>query len=252
MNKKFFLGLISIPGLLSLIPKLNQTYITILTKSPELIISYDSFLFISLLQPCILIIASIFIGNWATKKLNWQDTILNAIEANNLQLLSQSINTQLIPSLYYIIPASLCFVTTLYIALFPLLDNNLVLQINDFSISSLIMRIFYGGIIEEILLRWGILSVLVLIGIKLFKKHSELIWWIAIIISSLIFGIVHLPLYLTTTSPTPFTIFLMISANSYAGIFFGYIFKRFGLISAMIAHILFHIIWFLIYLVSST
>ncbi len=252
MNKKIFLTLISIPGLLSLIPKLNQAYKTIITQSPELVISYSAFLVISLLQSCILIIGSILLGKWATKKLNWHDYTLNAIEANDINALQNAAKTQLIPSLYYSIPASFCFVITLYVLLFPLLDDNLVAQMNDFSISSLITRIFYGGIIEEILLRWGILSALVLLGVTFFKRNVQMVWWMAIITSSLLFGLGHLPIYLATAvNPNIITMLLIVAANSYAGIFLGWIFKKFGLISAMIAHILFHVTWFLIYSINT-
>ena len=251
MNKKFFLILISIPGLLSLLPKLNETYATIIAQSPELVISYNTFLIISLVQSCILIIASILLGNWATKKFDWHDDALNAIQANNTHALQQATKTQLIPSLRYSIPASLCFVATLHLLLFPLLDHTLVTQLNDFSISSLVTRIFYGGIIEEILLRWGMLSALVLLGLTLFKGHVHIVWWTAIIISALLFGFGHVPFYLATvTKPTIAMILLIIGANSYAGIFLGWVFKRFGLISAMIAHMLFHVTWFLVYLIN--
>jgi len=251
MNTKLLLLLISIPGVLSLLPKLNTTYATIIVQSPERIISHNSFLIIALLQSSLLIIISILLGSWATKKINWQDNALNAMAANDLQGLQHAIKTQIIPSLLYSIPASLCFVATLYAVLFPLLDHNLVVQMNDFSTSSLIMRIFYGGIVEEILLRWSMLSILVLLGLTLFKQRVQLAWWTAIVISSLLFGCGHLPMYFATTAnPTITTIFLIIGANSYAGVFFGSIFKKFGLISAMIAHMLFHITWFALYSIN--
>lgn len=252
MNKKLFLALISIPGLSSLLPTLNQVYIKMITQLPGPVISYSYFLIISLLQSCILITGSIFLGSWATKNFNWQDNTLNAIEAHNIHALKLATTNQLIPSMRYSLPAALCFVITIHVLLFPFLDKNMVAQMNDFSMPSLMMRIFYGGIIEEILLRWNILSILVLLSIKIFKQNVQNTWWIAIIISAILFGCGHLPMYFATAiKPTISTIFLIIATNSYAGIFFGWIFKRFGLISAMIAHILFHVTWFLIHVIIS-
>lgn len=251
MNKKLFLIIISIPGLLSLIPKLNQTYITLTAQNSEILFSYNNFLIFTLMQSSILIIGSIVLGSWATKKFHWHDNTLNAIEANDIYALQQATKTQLIASLRYSLPAALCFVITLYTLLFPVLDQSIIEQMNDFSITSFIMRIFYGGIVEEILLRWNILSILVLLNIKFFKQHIQTAWWIAIILSAVIFGCGHLPIYLTTsTTPTITTILFIIGTNSCAGIFFGWIFKKFGLISAMIAHILFHITWFFLYSIS--
>lgn len=253
MNKKLFLIFISIPGLLSLLPKLHTTYNTIIAQQPERIIDYNKFLIFTLLQSFIFVFISIWLGHWATQKINWQDYTLNAITTKNKLMLQYALHSQILPSLLYSIPASFFFVATLYIILFPLLDHNLVIQMNDFSKHSIIMRIFYGGIVEEILLRWNILSLLVLCGMKCLNHHTNLVWWSAIVLSALAFGCGHLPIYFATTlNPTITTVLIIIFANSIAGIFFGWIFKNFGLISAMIAHMLFHITWFLIYGIINT
>jgi hypothetical protein len=120
----------------------------------------------------------------------------------------------------------------------------------NFSMSSLMTRIFYGGIIEEILLRWNVLVVFVALGCMVFRKNTEFVWWAAIALSALFFGCGHIPFYVATAiDPTMSSILLIIAMNSYAGIFFGWVFKKWGLIFAMIAHSLFHLVWFFMHVV---
>jgi membrane protease YdiL (CAAX protease family) len=58
-------------------------------------------------------------------------------------------------------------------------------------------RLLYGGITEEVLLRWGLMSFFVWAGYRLTQKNGSDIrihnYIIAIIVSALLFGIGHLP-----------------------------------------------------------
>ncbi|HEV2600819.1 MAG TPA: CPBP family glutamic-type intramembrane protease [Candidatus Babeliales bacterium] len=250
MNKKLFLMLISIPGIISLLPKLTQAYEGIIALAEYQNLSYEKFIIAALVQTALLVLGSVFLGSWATQKIGWYDPILDGIENNNMQQIKQGIVTSVIPSLQYIIPAALLFIVMIHLFLFPWLDANVLAQINDFSLPILMTRIFYGGIVEEIMLRWAILSLFVAIGFKIFASDRQAAWWAAIIIAAFVFGGGHLPNYLATTNdPTVSQMLLIIKANMIPGIFFGWIFKRFGLIAAMVAHTMFHCIWFAVVLV---
>ena len=115
----------------------------------------------------------------------------------------------------------------------------------------IVVRIFYGGITEEILLRWGVMTFLVWCLVKLFVKNftsiPNLYYWIAILLSSFIFATLHLPiLFSTITTPSSILIFMVIIGNSLFGLIAGYLYWKHGLESAMIAHILAHFIAFLV------
>jgi membrane protease YdiL (CAAX protease family) len=60
--------------------------------------------------------------------------------------------------------------------------------------------------------------------------------WFAIVISSVIFGIGHLPITGNLASITPVVIARAILLNGVAGIIFGWLYWKKGLESAMIAH----------------
>ncbi|MBB1554651.1 CPBP family intramembrane metalloprotease [Candidatus Gracilibacteria bacterium] len=106
-----------------------------------------------------------------------------------------------------------------------------------------ISRIFYGGILEEILIRFGSMTLLAWIFYKIFKKKNIWIFGSAIIISSLVFGIGHLPMMkLLVGELSMIIIFYTIFGNFIPGLIFGYLYYKNGLEIVMIAHIVTHMI----------
>ncbi|RKW23809.1 CPBP family intramembrane metalloprotease [Candidatus Gracilibacteria bacterium] len=111
-----------------------------------------------------------------------------------------------------------------------------------------ITRFLYGGITEEILVRFGIMTLFVWIFSKIFKSQKNYIFWFGIIISSIIFGILHLPIVIISLNGaiTWQLIGYIIFGNAIVGVVFGYLYFKKGLETAMIAHIVTHIV-FIIY-----
>lgn len=111
-------------------------------------------------------------------------------------------------------------------------------------------RIFYGGICEEILVRWGLLSLLVWTGHKLFSSANSApsisIYFAAILLSSMIFAFSHLPMVhaITPVVDAPLLIYIIIG-NSIAGLIAGYLFCKYGLESAIFSHVTFHLVFLL-------
>jgi len=113
----------------------------------------------------------------------------------------------------------------------------------DFPIPSLWKRLlasFYGAIDEEILLRLFLLSLLAwLIG---FAWHvpggmpAPGALWLATIIAAVIFGLGHLPATAALVKLTPLLIWRAIVLNGIVGVATGYLFWRYGLEAAMLAH----------------
>ncbi len=99
---------------------------------------------------------------------------------------------------------------------------------------------FYGGIVEEILLRLFLMSLLAWIGSFVSKtaegKPTGIVFWIANILAAVFFGLGHLPATATIMPLTPLIITRAIVLNGVAGIFFGYLYWKRGLESAMISH----------------
>lgn len=108
-------------------------------------------------------------------------------------------------------------------------------------------RLFYGGITEELLLRWGFMTLLVWAAWRLFQKGNgkpkPAYITGSIIVSSLVFGIGHLPVAFMIVPEASFALIMfVIIANSIFGLIAGYLYWKKGLESAMIAHAMAHVV----------
>ncbi|HNJ03498.1 MAG TPA: CPBP family glutamic-type intramembrane protease [Leptospiraceae bacterium] len=99
---------------------------------------------------------------------------------------------------------------------------------------------FYGGINEEILLRLCLLSFLAWVGGFLLRgqngKPAISAFWTANVVAAILFGLGHLPATSMILPVTPLVVLRAVVLNGLAGIAFGYLYFRFGLESAMLAH----------------
>ena len=105
-------------------------------------------------------------------------------------------------------------------------------------------RVLYGGIVEEVLMRWGLMTVLVWLGALLVGEPSAGVIWAAILLSGILFGVGHAPGYLNVGArPTPMFFAATIFLNLWAGTIFAWLYWHYGLEAAMIGHALFHLVW---------
>jgi Type II CAAX prenyl endopeptidase Rce1-like len=112
------------------------------------------------------------------------------------------------------------------------------------NLLSSLTAMLYGGITEEILMRWGLMSLLVWIAWKVLKQDTTLpsqgIYQGAIVLAALVFGLLHLPATAAIVPLTPIVIIRAILLNGIAGIAFGWLFWQYSLETAMLSHISFH------------
>ena len=99
---------------------------------------------------------------------------------------------------------------------------------------------FYGGVDEEIVMRFFLLSLLAFLG--KFVSHTAdgrptlAVLWIANIITAVLFGLGHLPATAALLPITPLVVARAVVLNGLAGIAFGYLYWTRGLESAMLSH----------------
>lgn len=111
----------------------------------------------------------------------------------------------------------------------------------------LAVRVLYGGITEEILVRWGLMTLLAWAFWRIFQKGSgepaAFVLWAAILLSAVAFGALHLPMAAAMLGPAPGALsFYIVVANAAFGIVAGFLFWRHGLEAAMLAHVIAHVI----------
>lgn len=119
-------------------------------------------------------------------------------------------------------------------------------QLQDRFSFPLIARVLYGGITEEILVRWGLMTAMVWACWRIFQggvgAPSARAVWLAILLSALAFGALHLPVATTMLGPVPASLSAyVVIANAAFGIVAGFLFWRYGLEAAMIAHMSAHL-----------
>ena len=100
----------------------------------------------------------------------------------------------------------------------------------------LIARIGYGGVGEEIIARWGILGGLMALAMRLGRTPGTA-FWIANGVAALLFALGHFGvLFATVAHPPALLIAAVIAGNAVPALAFGWLYRRFGIESAMIAH----------------
>lgn len=109
----------------------------------------------------------------------------------------------------------------------------------DVPIRQWFLASFYWWISEEIVMRLFLMSLIILLLNKLSKSkttQNQTIIWSSIIITSIIFGIGHLPITWAITNITPIIIARAIILNWIWWVVFGWLYWKKGLESAIIAH----------------
>jgi hypothetical protein len=107
-------------------------------------------------------------------------------------------------------------------------------------------RLLYGGFTEEVLLRWGFMTLVVWSGWKGLQggtgaPRSTVVVG-AIVCSALVFGAGHLPLAIALNGgPSLALVGYVVFANSIFGVVAGVLYWKYGLESAMVAHALTHV-----------
>lgn len=99
---------------------------------------------------------------------------------------------------------------------------------------------FYGGIVEEILTRLFLLTLIGWLATRFLQKQkvrmSSATFWSANFIVAIMFGLGHLPNAAMVMQITPIVVVLALALNGIAGVTFGYLYWKRGLESAIIAH----------------
>lgn len=103
-------------------------------------------------------------------------------------------------------------------------------------------RFAYGGLTEELLMRFGFMTLMVFIVFKISKSLNPSTYWIGIVLAALLFAIGHLPVVFSAVEhPTLALLTYIIVGNSLAGLFFGWLYWKKGLEAAFIAHMFAHV-----------
>lgn len=105
--------------------------------------------------------------------------------------------------------------------------------------------VLYGGIAEEIMMRWGLLTLLAWTMTRLGAARRTALA-IAILVTALLFGLAHLPAMAQLVELTPAITVRTVLLNAGPGVLFGILYVRFHLEAAMTAHASTHLFLFVL------
>lgn len=227
------LGLFGFPGVLSLL-------LIDLKVPPELgnSLPLPAFKLLGLIQPTILLTIAVLAGVNLFDKVGLSAPAMVAIASR--QPFIPKIKLQILPGLIGGVVGGLSLALTAFLWR-PWLPT----QLWSVPPTPLIVRFLYGGMTEEILLRWGLMTFL-LWGSWVWLQHRQgspqtLYVAIAISVSAVLFGIGHLPLIAVLGLPlTASLVAYIVLANSLFGMIAGYLYWKHGLEAAILAHLLCH------------
>lgn len=234
----FGLGLL---GVLSLLQMPVQ-----LPEGVEVPISPELLRWLGLAQSTLLVAIAVTVGLFTAPKVGLAASVLNTAITGQPWWLA--LRRQAGPALVGALLGAL--VLLIYGLLQPLLMPEVLVAAQGTELP-LLMRVLYGGITEEILLRWGSMSLLVWLFWRVGQRgqgavHPGIVWG-GNLGAALLFGVGHLPalaaLGVTFTVPM---VLAVVVGNALAGLIFGWLYWRNGLEAAMLAHAGTHLITVLI------
>ena len=234
-----FIGVLStlLVDVQALVRILPVTKGTALPMSPWLI------KLVGLIQPTIIVAAATLVGVLLAEKVGLSSPAFEAFARGDSVI--AALRTQIVPGLVGGLIGAIAVLSS-WIASRAALPQDFVARAEQFNrLLPIPTRLLYGGITEEVLVRWGLLTLLVWACWRVFQhghgkpKNGYLV--AAILVSSIVFGLGHLPIAVALGSLNlPIGLFI-VTANSIFGLIAGYLYWRKGLEAAMIAHMLTHL-----------
>jgi hypothetical protein len=233
------LFLLALPGVIAT----SWMALPLLVDASQVPVPLQTLQVVSAVQGAVLVLIAALIGAWLAPRVGLAAPAVSAVASRGALL--EAFRPQVVPGLVggaiggVVILGFYAFAPEALKALQP--DTPLPLAV----------RLLYGGITEEVLVRWGLMTVLVWAGWRVLRRDlqqpSAGIIWGAIAVSALVFGLSHLPsVAQSLPALTPYGAAYITVGNALFGGVAGYLFWRYGLEAAIIAHVSAHLMAFAI------
>lgn len=240
--RMFVFGLVGIIGLGVTL------YLQATTGIPTGGLSPTLFAVLSLIQPTILLAVAALIGTWAAPRVGLTSFVH---ERGFTREVLTSVQSQVLRAVVFGLGVGVLLVVLDFVFLsfvtpeLSAVSNQSSADILTLTLASIPARFLYGGITEEILLRWGLLSLLAWLGWRLTGQQDtprDGIMWTAILLAAFVFGLGHLPATAAQLPLTPAIVIRTVLLNAIGGIVFGWLYWTDSLEASMIAHGSAHVI----------
>lgn len=229
----FLLGFAGVLSMLTVIIPMDNLPKEVLDK-----ISPETLRWLVLLNPSVLLLISIIIGTLLYDKVGLKVPTLSSvlkIEESEIKFTEQ---------IKYGIGLGLLagILITLVAGIFQSSLPQEFIELGKKIKVTPLARFLYGGLTEELLMRYGFMTLMVWVVFKITKKLNPSTYWTGILLAGLLFALGHFPVVFQAVSePSLSLLIYVLIGNSLAGIFFGYLYWKKGLEAAFIAHIFAHV-----------
>lgn len=229
----FTLGFAGILSILTVELPLDSFPPEVLEEIPAEVLKY-----LILVNPTILLVISIVVGIALSEKVKLgSPTLASALKIKKSKI-------KFLDQIKSALP--LGFLAGILILLNAFIFNSIIPsefeQLSSQIKLTYLARFLYGGFTEELLLRFGFMTLVTWVIYKATKKLDNKTYWSAIIAASLLFAVGHLPVaFASIQNPSITLLSYILIGNSLAGIIFGWLYWKKGLEAAFIAHIATHI-----------
>lgn len=227
-------------------------FVSVLTLYPSLVeqaevtlevyeiddISPELMSLLNMIQPFIIGVGGLLVGHHFAYRVNLHSLVYDKVNLKKpvLQRIKESLPLALILGAVLGIVA-IGFDRVFYSYLPELLQLDVPMP----QFFSTLSSILYGGIAEEIMLRWGLMTIMVYV----FSFKGEVLknwtYIAAIILSALIFALGHYSATNQYLEMTPIVWVRMLALNGLGGLFFGWLYWKYHLEAAIFSHMFAHI-----------
>ncbi|MCP4165241.1 MAG: CPBP family intramembrane metalloprotease [Chloroflexi bacterium] len=233
--------IVATPGSIAIIEKQARAQ----SKSGQQAPSRSILILAALVQSVVLVLIAAAVGVALAPRVGLGAPVFEALVTAG-ESAWRVLQPQLLPAIVLGLAGAVLFVAAYYWAFRPRLDAPTLAAIESMRMSlGMPARILYGGVVEEILMRWGLMTLLAWLGAIIVGDATDYVMWAAIIIAGILFGLSHTPAVVAAGArKSPLFFVAEIGLNLWAAVIFGWLYWQYGLAAAMIAHMLFHIVWY--------
>jgi hypothetical protein len=236
------LGALGLLGVASLVPTLGPLVARI-RSLPEAPPIPDALLVaLLLIQPALLVLATVALGVATAERAGFASWLLRRSRGE-----PASFGARRLPSTLGFAALVAVLVAALDLALrarFPGSFGALP-RLDAVPLSARLAGPLYGGITEELMMRFGVMSALVALGARLLARRPTGLVWTAILLAALLFGAAHLPAILQAGASDGVILARTIGLNAVLGTLYGWLYATRNLEHAMLAHAATHGVFWL-------
>jgi len=119
-------------------------------------------------------------------------------------------------------------------------------RLDDVTLPGRIAALLYGGIAEELMIRFGLMTLLVWLGMRALRgRRPRWLVWTAIALAAFAFAAGHLPALMSLGRPDDVLILRTLALNGLLGLVYGWLYASRSLEHAMLAHMATHAVFWI-------